>query len=160
MSDYNKATEARKRRYWSEFAGRSYLLALMLLLTSCAPKPAEETVTLKPSRRSTASAETPKISRSPLPVPDPDIERAGDLTAEATLHLHQRNSAAALHAVSRAEAEIKRALDKTAPNGPTHDELLSTLGELETVRGAIQRGMFDEAIRRLDSLNRQLDSLD
>lgn len=160
MSHHNQANGARKGRYRFGLAAYSYLLPLILLLNSCAVKPAEETVTVKPSRRSTVSAEAPKISRSPLPVPDPDIEKAGDLIAEATLRLRQRNSAGSLHAISLAEAELKRALDNMAQNGTTHDKLLSTLGELATVRGAIQHGMLDEAIRRLDSINKQLDSLD
>jgi len=116
-------------------------------------------VTVKTSRHPTVSAATPRISTSPLPVRDPNIEKAGDLFAEAIVHLHQRQSAAALHALSLADAEIKRALSKTRQNGNTHDELLSVLGELQTVREAIHRGMLDDAIRRLGSLNQKLDSL-
>ena len=160
MPDYHKRTETRQDHNRLAFAAHSYLFALILLLTSCAPKPAEETVTVKSTRHPTVSAEAPRVSTAPLPIRDPDIEKAGDLIAEATLHLHQRQSAAALHALSLAQAEIKRALATTAQDGTTHDELLPTLGELETIRGVIHRGMFDDAIRRLGNLNRKLDTLD
>jgi len=157
MPDYHKRTETRQDHNRFAFAARSYLLPLVLLLTSCAPKPAEETVTVKSSSHSTVSAEAPKVSTAPLPVRDPYLEKAGDRIAEATLHLHQHNSTAALHSVLRAEAEIK--LDKTA-NRTTHEELVPMLRELETVRAAIHRGMFDDAIHRLGDLDRKLDSLD
>lgn len=137
-----------------------YLLPVILFWASCSSRPVEETVTVTPARHSTVSVERPKVSTSQLPVRDPDIEKAGDLIAEATLHLRKRESAAGLHALAQAEAEIKRALDKTAQTRTTHDELLPALGELDTVRAAIHRGMFDDAIRRLGDLNRKLDSLD
>ena len=160
MADYGKTSEINRDHYRSRFGSGSYLLLLLLLLTSCVPKPSEETVTVKTSRHPTVSAELPRISTSPLPVRDPNLEKAGDLIAEATVHLHQRQSASALHALSLADAEIKRALYKTAQDESTHDELLSILAELETVREAIHRGMFEDAIRRLSSLNRKLDSID
>lgn len=160
MADYDKTAEFNQDRYRSKFGACSYLLLLILLSTSCAPRPAEETVTVRSSRPPTVSPTVPRISTSPLPVRDPNIEKAGDLIAEANVHLHQRQSAAALHALSQAEAEIKGALYKTSQNGTTHDELLSIVGELETVRETIHRGMFDNAIRRLGNVNRKLDSID
>lgn len=159
MADYDKTTEFHQDRR-SRFGAGCYLLLLILLFTSCAPKPAEETVTVRTSRQPTVSAGAPQISTSPLPVRDPKIEKAGDLIAEAIVHLHHRQSAAALHALSLAEAEMKGALYKSAQNGNTHDALLSVLEELQAVREAIHRGMLDDAIRRLGSINRKLDSLD
>jgi hypothetical protein len=156
----DRANEDRHVRYWSWLARPVCLLPLIILVTSCGPKPAEETVTVRSSQHQTVSAEAPRVSTAQLPPRNPDIEKAGDLIAEATLHLHQRNSVAALHAVSRAEVEVKGVLGKTPANQVTHGELVSTLRELESVTGLIHRGMFTDAIRRLGELNRKLDSLD
>lgn len=135
------------------------LMPVVFLSVSCSRKPAEETVTVRSPRQSTGSSVAPRVSTSPLPVRNSDVEKAGDLIAEATLSLRQRNSIAALHSASLAETEIKRALDETGQNATTHAELVSTLDDLETARAAIRRGMFDDAIRRLGELNKKLDSI-
>ena len=159
MADNDKTTELNQDRYRSRFGASSYLLLLTLLLVSCASKPAEETVTVRTSQQATVPTGVSRTSTSPLPVRDPNIEKAGDLIAGATLHLHQRQGVAALHALSLAETEIKSALNTSAQKRTTHDELVSVQRELETVRETIRRGMFDEAIRRLTNLNLKLDSI-
>ena len=148
---------------------RARWLALVLgcwLLSACAARPVEETVTVDASRLSALPAPAVAAATPQLPARDEDIEAAGDRIAEAITSLNRRrgpsgprNPAAAQRALDQAAAALTRALRDKPHDAPVRDALRAALRDLTNSQNDIRRNAFTEAVAQLTSLNQRLDTL-
>ncbi len=144
------------------------MLALLFSLlitfgfTACTSSPVVETVTTDAGRTSALPPGEPPIINHPnLPVPDPDIETAGDRIAEAITYLNTRRRdrrEAALRALNRAETSINHALHSNSHGENVRNALHAALKDLDTAERAVQHNA-PEAIKQLASINKNLDKI-
>jgi hypothetical protein len=147
---------------------RSHRPLLLGLLGSCAlllffglssrwHTPVVETITTEESPQARATP-GPALQFTPqLPQRDADIEAAGDHIAAATVYLKNRQSAAALRAMTQARSATAHAIERRRQQGKRFDVLEETLKEIDSAERYVQRGALTDARTRLISLNKKLD---
>lgn len=160
---FRNGKENRKGHNWYWYvpiAVVCFSLLFILFSSSRTQKQTEETVTIDSNRRAAIPAGTPIAEKRNLPVQDPEVEKAGDHIAEATVYLKRKQREAALRALHQAQVATNRALSSKEHTESGGDkELLLTLNELGMAEHAIQRGQLEDAVRQLNALNRRLDAL-
>lgn len=149
-------------KFWSH---RWYVLGALgvcsLLLLFWLPtrwhRPVVETITTEegPQTRSTPG---PAVQFAPqLPQRDADIEAAGDHLAAATVYLKNRQSAAAIRAMTQARSATAHAIDRRKQQGKQFDVLEETLRGIDYAERFVQRGALGDARAHLINLNKRLD---
>jgi hypothetical protein len=132
-------------------------LLLFFALSSRRRTPIVETVTTEESPQTRATP-GPALQFTPqLPQRDADIEAAGDHIAAATVYLKNRQSAAALRAMTQARSATAHAIDHRRQQGKRFDVLEETLREIDSAERYVQHGALGDARTRLISLNKKLD---
>jgi hypothetical protein len=117
-----------------------------------------ETITTREGSQARATP-GPAVQFSPqLPQRDEDIESAGDHLAAATVYLKNRQSAAALHAMTQARSATAHAIDRRRQQGKRFEVLEEALREIDSAERYVQRGALTDARARLASLNNRLDA--
>jgi hypothetical protein len=120
--------------------------------------PVVETITTREGSQ-THAAPGPAVNFTPqLPQRDADIETAGDNLAAATVYLKNRQSAAALRAMTQARNATAHAIDSRRKQGKRLDVLEEALREIDSAERYVQHGALGDARARLASLNRRLDA--
>jgi hypothetical protein len=159
---YRQQIKAAAVKLWSS---RFYLLivvglcTLFLLFTLPARRrtPVVETITTEEGSQQRV-APRPAVQFTPqLPQRDADIEAAGDHIAAATVFLKNRQSAAALRAMTQARSATAHAIDHRRQQGKRFDLLEETLREIDSAERYVQHGALGDARARLISLNNRLD---
>jgi soluble cytochrome b562 len=101
----------------------------------------------------------PAVNFTPqLPQRDADIESAGDNLAAATVYLNNRQSAAALRAMTQARNATAHAIESRRKQGKRFDVLEEALREIDSAERYVQHGALNDARTRLASLNHRLDA--
>ncbi len=132
-------------------------LLLFFGLSSKWHTPVVETITTEESPQTRATP-GPALQFTPqLPQRDADIEAAGDHIAAATVYLKNRQSAAALRAMTQARSATAHAIDRRRQQGKQFDVLEEALREIDSAEHYVQHGAFGDARTRLISLNKKLD---
>jgi soluble cytochrome b562 len=132
-------------------------LILLFALHSRRRTPVVETITTEEASQ-TRIAPRPAVQFTPqLPQRDADIEAAGDHIAAATVFLKNRQSAAALRAMTQARSATAHAIDRRRQQGKGFDLLEETLREIDSAERYVQHGALSDARARLISLNNRLD---
>ncbi|MDT4898122.1 MAG: hypothetical protein QOH25_3199 [Acidobacteriota bacterium] len=132
-------------------------LFLFIGLSSSWHTPVVETITTEESPQTHATP-GPAVHFTPqLPQRDADIEAAGDHLAAATVYLKNRQSAAALRAMTQARSATAHAIDLRRQQGKRFDVLEETLREIDSAERYVQHGALGDARARLISLNKRLD---
>lgn len=132
-------------------------LLFLLALTSSWRTPVVETITTEEVTPAHA-APGPAVQFTPqLPLRDVDIETAGDHLAAATVYLKNRQSAAALRAITQARSATAHAIDRRRQQGKQFDVLDETLKGIDAAERYIQRGALGEARTHLIAVNKRLD---
>lgn len=133
-----------------------------MTLPACTASPVVEIVTTDANRESALPPGAQPIAVEPdLPVPDPDIETAGDRIAEAVTYLNTRRSnrrELALRALNQAETSLNRALRSGSQTDNARNALHVSLKELDSAEHAVQRSAPD-AVKLLTALNKHLDTI-
>lgn len=159
---YRQQIKASAVKLWSH---RVYLLAalvlgallLLFVLPSRRRVPVVETITTEEGSQTRATPR-PAVQFTPqLPQRDADIEAAGDHIAAATVFLKNRQSAAALRAMTQARSATTHAIDRRRQQGKRFDLLEETLREIDSAERYVQHGALGDARARLISLNNRLD---
>jgi hypothetical protein len=153
------ALEGKLRSHrWYALAAFS-LCALMLLLglTSGWRTPVVETITTEEGEQPRPAPGPAVQFTSQLPQRDADIEAAGDHLAAATVYLKNRQSAAALRAITQARTAAAHAIDSRRQQGKQFDVLDETLRGIDSAERYIQRGALVEARAHLIAVNKRLD---
>jgi hypothetical protein len=135
-----------------------FVIALMIAFSSLSSKPVEETITVDSSRAKPVPTASVPIT-SELPIPDRDIETAGDHVAAAVIYLKRRQHQPALNALEQAKAATNRALIRKAADTKVRDELQATNQEIEIVKELIRKGKVANATRELKDVNQKLESV-
>jgi hypothetical protein len=149
-------------KVWSHrwyVTGALGLCALLLLfgLRARQRTPVVETITTKEGAQTRATP-GPAVHFTPqLPQRDADLEVAGDHIAAATVYLKNRQSAAALRAMTQARSATAHAIDRRKQQGKRFDVLEETLREIDSAERYVQHGALSDARARLISLNNKLD---
>jgi hypothetical protein len=160
---YGERIKASAGRLWPH---RWYLLAALLLCSLLflfgSPRrrrtPVIETITTREGSPSHTQP-GPAVQFSPqLPRRDADIESAGDHLAAATVYLKNRQSAAALRALTQARFATAHAIDRRRGQGKRFEVLEEALRDIDSAERYVQRGAFGDARDRLASLNSRLDA--
>jgi hypothetical protein len=132
-------------------------LLLLLWLSTRRPTPVVETITTEEASQ-TRAAPRPAVQFTPqLPQRDPDIEAAGDHLAAATVYLKNRQSAAALRAMTQARTVTAHAIARRRQQGKRFDVLEETLRGIDSAERYVQRGALGDARAHLITLNQKLD---
>ena len=132
-------------------------LTLLLALHSRRRTPVVETITTEEGSQAHA-VPRPAVHFPPqLPQRDSDIEAAGDHIAAATVFLKNRQSAAALRAMTQARSATAHAIDHRRQQGKRFDVLEEALREIDSAERYVQHGALSDARARLISLNHRLD---
>ncbi len=136
--------------------GALILCSLLLLLgLSTRPRtPVVETITTEEAPQTHAA---PVQFTPQLPQRDADIEAAGDHLSAATVYLKNRQSTAALHAMTQARNVTARAIDRRRQQGQRFEVLEETLKGIDFAEHYIQRGALGDARAHLITLTRKLD---
>lgn len=144
---------------WLSLGGLG-LCALLLLceLSARWQRPVVETITTGVSAPASITPPTPVHFTPQLPQRDMDIESAGDHIAAASIYLRNRQSAAALRAVTQARAATAHAIDHRKQQGKEFNVLQETLREIDAAEHFIRGGAINDARARLSSLNHRLDA--
>jgi hypothetical protein len=159
---YRQQIKSSATKLWSY---RFYLLGALCLCTifllfalhSRRRTPVVETITTEEGSQ-THAAPRPAVQFTPqLPQRDADIEAAGDHIAAATVFLKNRQSAAALRAMTQARSATTHAIDRRRQQGKRFDLLEETLREIDSAERYVQHGALNDARARLISLNNRLD---
>ena len=159
---YRQHIKASAAKLWSRrfyLLGALGLLTLFLLFALPARRrtPVVETITTEEGSQQRA-VPRPAVHFTPqLPQRDADIEAAGDHIAAATVFLKNRQSAAALRAMTQARSATAHAIDRRRQQGKRFDVLEETLREIDSAERYVQHGALGDARARLISLNNRLD---
>jgi hypothetical protein len=159
---FRERMTASLRKIWSHhwfLIGVLSLCSLLLLfkLPSRWHAPVVETITTEEGPQ-THAAPGPAVQFTPqLPQRDADIEAAGDHIAAATVYLKNRQSAAALRAITQARSATAHAIDRRRQKGLRLDVLEETLREIDSAEHYVRRGALGDARARLITLNNRLD---
>jgi hypothetical protein len=136
------------------------VLSAALLLSSCSSRPSRETVTTELGRQPAVAADVKLLAVSPrLPERDAEVEATGDRVAAAITHVKHRRAAAALRALSEAQAGAKGALSSPVRGARDKEVLAAAVAGMQAAERAIQRGSWAEATTQLTAANKGLDSL-
>lgn len=159
---YREQITTRMGQLWSHrwpVLGALSLCALLLFfaLSSRWRTPVVETVTTEESPQTRATPGPARQFTPQLPQRDADIEAAGDHIAAATVYLKNRQSAAALRAMTQARSATAHAIDRRRQQGKRFDVLEETLREIDSAERYVQHGALTDARTRLISLNKKLD---
>jgi hypothetical protein len=155
-----KASAVRLGRLRWFLAGALVLCLLLLLfgLPAGWRRPVIETITTREGSQA-HPAPAPAVHFTPqLPQRDADIESAGDNLAAATVYLKNRQSAAALRAMTQARNATAHAIDRRRQQGKRFDVLEEALREIDSAERFVQHGALGDARARLASLNHRLDA--
>lgn len=132
-------------------------LLILFIMPSRLRMPVVETITTEGSPRAEITP-APAVHLTPqLPQRDADIEAAGDHIAAAAVYLKNRQSAAALRAMTQARSATAHAIDRRRQLGKRFDVLEETLKGIDSAERFVQRGAFTDARAHLISLNKRLD---
>jgi hypothetical protein len=132
-------------------------LVILLGLSSKQHPPVIETITTEGSPQAKATPRATVNAMPQLPQRDVDVEVAGDHIAAAAAYLKNRQSAAALRALTQAGTVTSHAIERRKQTGKRFDMLEETLREIDSVERSVQHGALGEARTHLISLNKKLD---
>lgn len=151
------ASKFRSHRWLALGALSLCVLVMLFVLASGWRTPVVETITTEEGEQP-RTAPGPAVQFTPqLPQRDADIEAAGDHLAAATVYLKNRQSAAALRAITQARSAAAHAIDRRRQQGKRFDVLDETLRGIDSAERYIQRGALVEARAHLIAVNKRLD---
>jgi hypothetical protein len=153
------AAKAKLRSHRWYVLGALALCSLLLLfrLPTRWHTPVVETITTEEGSQA-HSTPGPAVQFTPqLPQRDADIEAAGDHLAAATVYLKNRQSTAALRAMTQARSATAHAIDRRKQQGKQFDVLEETLRGIDSAERFVQRGALGDARAHLITLNKRLD---
>jgi hypothetical protein len=143
---------------WAALGALALCVLLFLLGWSSGWRtPVVETITTEEAQQPRTVPRSAVQFTPQLPQRDADIEAAGDHLAAATVYLKNRQSAAALRAITQARTAAAHAIDRRRQQGKQFDVLDETLRGIDSAERFIQRGAFGEARAHLIALNKRLD---